>query len=328
MENNLRRFTSIAGLGMLLAGALFAPKVYAASLNCEQAKGRVEAIICADEDLVRLEETVASLGQDAMERPINLSRLRQIQRTWLSRRNKCADSNCVEQAYFSQINKLSDVLGYKYRLVYEPPYFPESPHCLSWVRMLNKFSHDEPPMRCEQKANDSFPGLIQVRTQRQPMSETYKYFSAVRNFKFKADPAAVFWKSRSYDGLDAESLQQAELADQGGLGLEYSILNVRGEENGLVLLQHPARACDPRNAKEPPQTGSAYAWDPISSSVTEYLFAFQSIFKYSNSQGEPIYFATYWDAPLSSRTESATLWISQISPVHMAGRVCVIRFVS
>ena len=162
MKKKPSEFPLIASSGMLLACLLFMPKANAASLNCEHAKARVEVIICADEDLVRLEEAVASMYHDAMQHSADVGRLRRSQRTWLSRRNACADYDCVEEAYLSQVNKLSDTLGYKYRLVYEPPYFPESPHCLNWVRMLNSFGRDEPPMRCEQKVNSSFPGLSRV----------------------------------------------------------------------------------------------------------------------------------------------------------------------
>jgi len=96
--------------GLTLVWAVAAP---AASFDCAKAKSAVEKMICADAELSRLDEEMAMLYKQALQKNEKYAAaIRQEQKDWLKHmRNVCADVDCVRQAYLSRYVSLSPMMG-------------------------------------------------------------------------------------------------------------------------------------------------------------------------------------------------------------------------
>jgi uncharacterized protein len=88
----------------------------AASFNCQPylARGTCpEALICSESRLSRLDETMASLYQDARSKMSDslTTGFRNYQREWLARRGQCGcDFKCLDSEYRTQIDALRKTL--------------------------------------------------------------------------------------------------------------------------------------------------------------------------------------------------------------------------
>jgi uncharacterized protein len=81
------------------------------SFDCSKASTPVEKMICSDSLLGRLDVALtnnykmmmaANIGDGAKQH------LKTTQREWLTRRNGCADRDCLEAAYRSRIDEICD----------------------------------------------------------------------------------------------------------------------------------------------------------------------------------------------------------------------------
>ncbi len=80
---------------------------FAASFDCTLAKAPIEKMICADGDLSRLDEMLASdYSELLLARPWDEDEVKLGQRAWLARRNACRDRACVLKAYMTRIGEL------------------------------------------------------------------------------------------------------------------------------------------------------------------------------------------------------------------------------
>ncbi|WP_454673708.1 lysozyme inhibitor LprI family protein [Achromobacter pestifer] len=99
-------------LGALLVLAPLASPVFAAGMNCAQAKTPTELAICADADLLRQDSDLARVyGKLGEVRPDGRAALRQEQRDWIKVRNRCgANADCLRDQYLLRLSKLQDML--------------------------------------------------------------------------------------------------------------------------------------------------------------------------------------------------------------------------
>lgn len=88
---------------MGLLACLAMGQVQAASFDCEKVGTKVEKLICANADLSKLDEDLASAYGSALAQADKPDTLKQAQKTWLKLRNTCADPTCVKRAYESRI---------------------------------------------------------------------------------------------------------------------------------------------------------------------------------------------------------------------------------
>lgn len=89
-----------------IAGLLFSlGAAHAASFNCIKSKTRIEKIICADQELSRLDDELASTYKRARQAPTDWEPIgAEGQKTWLNERNRCFDSACLIKMYREQIH--------------------------------------------------------------------------------------------------------------------------------------------------------------------------------------------------------------------------------
>ncbi|WP_333699036.1 lysozyme inhibitor LprI family protein [Rivihabitans pingtungensis] len=90
---------------------LATPLSYAASFDCQKASSSVEKAICSNPTLGKLDEALAENYRYMMASNIGdgaRKDLRQTQRAWVAKRNKCADGACIEAAYRSRVDDVCD----------------------------------------------------------------------------------------------------------------------------------------------------------------------------------------------------------------------------
>jgi uncharacterized protein len=95
----------------LILGALFlltiSGAVHAASFDCEKATSEVEKLICGNEELSTLDESLSKAYQQALKRTDIKKRTIESQRLWLKNvRNACEDAECLTNANETRILEL------------------------------------------------------------------------------------------------------------------------------------------------------------------------------------------------------------------------------
>ena len=83
------------------------------SFSCAAARGFAERTICADPELARLDRITGELFQETQSLWINAQQIDNAaseQRSWLAKRNRCTDKQCLRQAYFNRIAELVELL--------------------------------------------------------------------------------------------------------------------------------------------------------------------------------------------------------------------------
>ncbi len=97
---------------MTSSALLATSAVTAASFDCDKASTKGERIVCADTALSDLDEQLASIYRQALGlAQAGASEPKSSQRTWLKRRNACADSSCIATACRERIAELEDAIG-------------------------------------------------------------------------------------------------------------------------------------------------------------------------------------------------------------------------
>jgi len=80
----------------------------AASFDCRKSASYVEKLICADQELSRLDDTLEEKYRAAMRRSKENKDLVLEQRSWLAERNICHDRECLIRAYWSRLAELQN----------------------------------------------------------------------------------------------------------------------------------------------------------------------------------------------------------------------------
>jgi len=98
----------------LILGLLFlltlAGNIHAASFDCAKATSGVEKIICGDDELSKLDESLNEAYLEALERTDIKKRTIESQRQWLKKvRNACKDADCIKKAYETRLKELGSL---------------------------------------------------------------------------------------------------------------------------------------------------------------------------------------------------------------------------
>ena len=81
--------------------------VQAASFDCGKATTKMEKMICADEDLSKLDEKLAEAYKTALHSEKQPNVLQQAQQQWLTKRNDCVAVSCAKHAYETRLQTLT-----------------------------------------------------------------------------------------------------------------------------------------------------------------------------------------------------------------------------
>ena len=91
--------------------SLFLPfNVQASSFDCSKAANNAEKIICADEDLSKLDEEMAKIYERALPKAPDSSVVKEQQREWLKERDLCSDSSCLKGQYQLRIAEVKRII--------------------------------------------------------------------------------------------------------------------------------------------------------------------------------------------------------------------------
>ncbi|NMM25735.1 MAG: DUF1311 domain-containing protein [Glaciimonas sp.] len=88
---------------IVLTWLAFGCSVQAAGFDCATAQTKVEKLICADAELSKLDEYLASAYSAALKVDGNAAYVRQEQKQWVKERNACVDASCVKNAYQNRL---------------------------------------------------------------------------------------------------------------------------------------------------------------------------------------------------------------------------------
>lgn len=95
-----RKKTSYFARGTLALLALITCNAaLAAGFDCKRATIDVEKLICSNEQLSALDESLNRQFREAVERADDRSSLVKDQKAWIQERNRCVDSKCLQMAY-------------------------------------------------------------------------------------------------------------------------------------------------------------------------------------------------------------------------------------
>jgi uncharacterized protein len=82
-------------------------QAHAASFDCGKAASEVEKIICGDDELSRLDESLNNAYLQALKRTDIKEQMIKSQRQWLkNERNACQNAECIKKAYETRIKEL------------------------------------------------------------------------------------------------------------------------------------------------------------------------------------------------------------------------------
>jgi uncharacterized protein len=125
-------FLVLAAFFLLLTAAT----IHAASFDCEKSTSEVEKLICADDELSKLDEALNVAFLAALERSDSDEQMIKSQKQWLrNERNACRNAECLRKAYETRIEELaSSFRGDKYVLVMSK----DDCVCQHMLRIYNK----------------------------------------------------------------------------------------------------------------------------------------------------------------------------------------------
>jgi uncharacterized protein len=84
---------------------------HAASFDCTKAASQVEKLICAEDELSRLDDELAAAYRAVSGDPGAADQVRRDQRQWLAVRNACRDRACIKSAYDRRLADLRAARG-------------------------------------------------------------------------------------------------------------------------------------------------------------------------------------------------------------------------
>lgn len=92
---------------------IIAGNIHAASFDCGKATSEVEKLICGDDELSRLDESLNKAYQQALEQTLFKEQIMRSQKQWLKKkRNECRNPQCMKKAYEARINELEFLSSY------------------------------------------------------------------------------------------------------------------------------------------------------------------------------------------------------------------------
>ena len=92
---------------------ILAASVHAASFDCAKASSEVEKLICSDDELSKLDESLNRAYQKALEHTLFKEQTIRSQKRWLRKvRDACKDTRCIKKAYEARIKELEFLSSY------------------------------------------------------------------------------------------------------------------------------------------------------------------------------------------------------------------------
>jgi uncharacterized protein len=108
--------------GWIILGWLLFGPASAASFDCAKAQTNVEKLICADDGLSKLDESLEAQYQQALKRPDIKRQVVESQRDWLKNaRDICQTGECVKKAYDTRIKQLGLTASFGIVIMSLPP---------------------------------------------------------------------------------------------------------------------------------------------------------------------------------------------------------------
>lgn len=102
----LRPLLAVLALGLAAPAFAAAPDAPKPSFDCATAKSKVKLMICASEDLAKLDVAEETLLRRARTKATTPDAVNEEQSLWLSQRDACTSPACLVRAYQQRIADL------------------------------------------------------------------------------------------------------------------------------------------------------------------------------------------------------------------------------
>jgi uncharacterized protein len=87
--------------------------VAAASFDCDKATSEAEKLICSDDEMSKLDESLGKAYLKALKRTLFKKQMSESQKQWLkNKRNVCSHAECIKKAYEARIKELKFISSY------------------------------------------------------------------------------------------------------------------------------------------------------------------------------------------------------------------------
>lgn len=106
MKRKWKRLMVTTGALLIVLSLCQATATQAASFDCTKATSKIEKMICADAELSRLDEEMATQFHQAKKELHNTAWFADQQRLWLKHRNACNDRSCLAASYRQRLDSI------------------------------------------------------------------------------------------------------------------------------------------------------------------------------------------------------------------------------
>lgn len=192
-----------------VVAVLTTASVQAASFDCAKAQTRVEKLICDSPKLSKLDEEMAVIYGKAQLRSPVTSDLKKEQLLWVSARNLCPDTECVQDAYVKRLSALqvdAQTANVKVQPASAGPSNPGVIPCMSVDECrLNPVRMETLGANWQYKRDaDKLPAIRNALASGKLKAPEYQVVTGYKNFEFCAAFKEDFLKGRNVQAIEPD----------------------------------------------------------------------------------------------------------------------------
>ena len=219
--------------------------IFAASFDCGKAASEVEKIICGNDELSKLDESLNRAYLQALEWTDIKNQIIKSQRQWLKNvRNPCQNAECLENAYETRIKEIGLSSSHGIAILTAPNRSASSPKPPA---DKSKSQIAKPPVEVNQTKNEQQPGSTPKRLRKSTVDLSMNKLLLQAADKGHLEQVKTLLKKGTDVNAKDQSGQTALMAAAGRGHLEMVKLLIdkradvnAGDENGRTALMEAA----------------------------------------------------------------------------------------
>ena len=258
--------------------------IQAASFDCDKATTGVENMICSDMDLSQTDEDMARDYINLLQDEKNAEFIKQNQRDWIKKRDRCVNKICLENIYKERLDELSAIQWIslnlqnkeqrskledlkplrvkfirRYGLNAEPFKFKLTkgqgiPVCEDYLQRLNASDFDNAPF-CGRPEDTSIQGF--TRLNRIPLSAYQIYALLPKVQGFESSQNQDYWKEEFMEITSVKKDMSMNRLGAWGFDPPVDIDN-DGKPDNIILWNRGRFSCGSENFNSPFPAHSSY----------------------------------------------------------------------
>lgn len=283
---------------------------HSASFDCEKATSQVEKLICDNEGLSKLDESLNKAYLKALERPDIRKQMIESQRRWLkNERNACQNAECLKKAYQTRIKELglssygidptpAAGIGSKAKKCWvqtrtQDNYFEDPELCAAFEQVLNATCEPPEKLQCNWTLPKGEAGFTKI--QWQPI-DYRKHWLLIKDLRLSG--WAKQYRDDNWVKLEPAVRKQFE---KGYISLEATNVDIDGDGNEEYIVRStysPACSAMGKIGVVDRETGR------LDERYDRIRPGFTTGYEIMLYKGKPYIFAAYWPG----EDETAGIW--------------------